>query len=582
MGSFIMMPKLGMTMTEGHITRWLVKEGQQIEKGDLLFEVETDKTTLEVDSIYSGVIRKLYYEAPVLVPVESPVAFIGTLDEAVPEIEMVTAGNAADAAPAQKAPAAGQKPPAATDPKPTAAVTQNPSASDRASYDYDLVTIGAGPGGYVAAIRAAQLGARVAVIEKDTCGGTCLNRGCIPTKALYSKAREWECIRDAGKHGFAVEKATFDWKKIMAHKDDAVKQLVKGVGYLLDKNGVKLIKGCADVKRPHEVTVGDKTITARYIVLATGSWPLAKISSESRLQNTDDILSLQTLPKKLAIIGGGVVGCEIAYIMNAFGVDVTVIEVMPRLLPGIDAEVSATLQKKLSASGIKIMTEAAVEKVTGQQGDYTVHIAKGDAIRCDLVLEAVGRQTDNSAFSELGVKLTQRGYIETDTICATSIEGVYAIGDCTGLPQLAHNASHQGIHVAEHLFGGVNSFEEQPVPVCIFSAMEVASVGKTLEEAKKAGIDAMEYKVPYVTNGKALAMSAKEGFVKVVADTKYGEILGVHIIGEHASSLVHEAVMAIRGELTALEAGHTIHVHPTLSEMLMEAFLGCSSGAINC
>lgn len=567
MGSYILMPKLGMTMTEGQIVKWLVNEGQQVEKGDLLFEVETDKTTLEVDSIYSGTIRKLYYDAPAVVPVDSPVAFIGTPDEDVPKID-VNAGAAPPDAPLAKLAMTAQAKP--------------PVADKTASYDYDIIVIGAGPGGYVAAIRAAQLGAKVAVIEKDTCGGTCLNRGCIPTKALYFKAKEWECIRNANHHGFTVEKASFDWKKIMAHKEDTVKQLVKGVGYLLEKNGVKLIKGCAAVQRPHEVSADGSTISARYIVLATGSRPLAKIPSESRLQTTDDILSLEKLPKKLVIIGGGVVGCEIAYIMNAFNVDVTVIEVMPRLLPGIDEELSAALMKKMNAEGIKIMTDTAVQKVSGQEGSYTVSLAKGDAIRCDFVLEAVGRQTDKSAFSELGVKLTERGYIETDAFCATNIEGVYAIGDCTGLPQLAHTASHQGIHVAELLFGNLDCVEEQPVPACIFSALEIATVGKTLEEAKKASFEATEFKVPYVTNGKALAMSAKEGFVKVVADVKYGEILGVHIIGEHASLLLHEAVLAIRGELTTFEAGHTIHVHPTMSEMLMEAFLGCSSGAINC
>jgi dihydrolipoamide dehydrogenase len=580
MGEFIRMPKLGMTMTEGHITRWLVHEGQMIEKGDLLFEVETDKTTLEVDSLYAGLVRKIYYGDMTVVPVNLPVAFIGKPDENIPEIESIEVESDA----AQTADAPRQEKPAEP------VMEQIPgqqrerrqeAAAVQADYDYDLIVIGAGPGGYVAAIRAAQLGANVAVIEKNNCGGTCLYRGCIPTKAFFEKAKEWQTIRDANRSGFRVENPSFDWQKILSWKDGVVRRLVKGVGFLLEKNKVKLIQGTAELTGAHKVTVGEQIISARHIVLATGGKPLIRILADKPLMSTDEILQLECLPRSIVIIGGGVIGCEMAHILRTFGVEVTIVELMPRILPMMDEELSAELSRQLKAEGVQILSNVSVERVTYSKEGYSVLIASGKPLTCDLVLEAIGRQNDPTAYQHIDIKKNSRGFIEVDETYQTSIDGVYAIGDCNGISQLAHSASHQGIQVAEHLFNDRELPHDQPVPVCIFSALEIASVGLTLDEAKKQDIPAREYKVPYISNGKALTMNAKEGFVKVIVDERYGEILGVHIIGEQASTLIHEAVLAMRGELTAHEAGHTIHAHPSLSELLMEAFLGGSSGAIN-
>lgn len=568
MGEWIRMPKLGMTMTEGRITHWLVKEGQTIAKGEYIFEVETDKTTLEVDSLYSGVIRRLYYEEMALVPVNSPVAFIGTSEETIPDLDT----NLTDLPAHQNEP--GQ-------PSEGISETSKPDTQQRNNFQYDLIIIGAGPGGYVAAIRASQLGAKVAVIEKDACGGTCLNRGCIPTKSYFEKAREWATIKNAGKLGFSTGEPSFDWQTITTLKNGVVKRLVNGVGYLLKKNGVELIAGEAVIEKPHTVRAAGRQLTARYLVLATGGRPVMRVAADTPLSSTDEMLNLNSLPKRLIIIGGGVIGCEMANIFRTFGVDVTMIELMPRILPMIDEELAAELAKRLNADGIKILTGTVVEKVAGSRGEYSVQIAGGTSLECDMVLEAIGRTNDTSAYESLGPKLTKRGFIEVDEAFRTSVEDLYAIGDCNGISQLAHSASHQGVQVAEQLFGGLDHQQNQPVPACIFSALEIATVGKTLEDAKKEGIPAKEVKIPYSSNGKALAMDAKEGFVKVVIDETYGEILGVHIIGEQASVMIHEAVMAMRGELTAKEAGHTIHAHPSLSELLMEAFLGGSSGAIN-
>lgn len=580
MGEFIRMPKLGMTMTEGQITRWLVHEGQMIEKGDFLFEVETDKTTLEVDSLYAGLVRKIYYEDMSMVPVNMPVAFIGSPEEDVPAFEILKAEFETEQTiqPSQER-------------KPLEHALEHSSEQKSKSkqsaldcetiFDYDLIVVGAGPGGYVSAIRAAQLGARVAVIEKNNSGGTCLNRGCIPTKAFYEKAKEWQTIRDANKSGFHIDNASFDWKKILAWKDGIVKRLVKGVDFLLEKNGIKRIPGKATLIDGHKVSVGEQTLSARYIILATGGQPVMRIPADKPLMSTDDVLNLETLPDRIVIIGGGVVGCEMAHIFLTFGVAVTIVELMPRILPMLDEELSAELTKRLKANGVNILTGTSVERVTFTTEGHSVVIASGAPIACDLVLEAIGRQNDASAYEQFGVKLSARGFVAVDTDFRTSMESVFAIGDCNGISQLAHSASHQGIQVAEHLFGEASKPQDQPVPLCIFSALEIASVGKTLDEAKRQGISAREFKLPYVSNGKALTMNAKEGFVKVVVEEKYGEILGVHIIGEQASTMIHEAVLAMRGELTAHEAGHTIHAHPSLSELLMEAFLGGSSGAIN-
>ena len=578
MGEFIRMPKLGMTMTEGRITRWLVREGQTIEKGDYLFEVETDKTTLEVDSLYSGLVRKIYFEDMTMVPVNIPVAFIGTPEEEIPAQEPIPAEVEAE----EPISTSTQYKPIEQTTKQLNTQSTAPSIpTTQSNFDYDLIVIGAGPGGYVSAIRASQLGAKVAVIEKDACGGTCLNRGCIPTKAYYEKARQWTMLQHAKQLGFTIDHASFDWRKIVSFKDSVVNRLVKGVGYLLEKNGVTLIRGTAALKSQHEISVGEKTLSARYIVLATGGRPVMRIPAEKPLSSTDDVLSLDALPKRIVIIGGGVVGCEMANIFRTFGVEVTIIELMPRILPMMEEELSAELAKRLKADGVNILTGTSVERVAATADGYSVETASGTPLACDLVLEAIGRKNDPSAYEQFGVKLTERGFIAVDAAYQTNVEGVYAIGDCNGISQLAHSASHQGIQVAEQLFGGVRAAQEQPTPVCIFSALEIASVGKTLTEARKEGISAREYKIPYLSNGKALTMNAKEGFVKVVVDEVYGEILGVHIIGEEASTLIHEAVMAMRGELTAFEAGHTIHAHPSLSELLMEAFLGGSSGAIN-
>lgn len=446
-------------------------------------------------------------------------------------------------------------------------------------YEFDVIVVGGGPGGYVAAIRASQLGAKVALVERGALGGTCVNRGCIPTKALYHAAHVWRTINGALKEGFTVENASFDWQAVLKRKNIAVKKLMTGVSGLLAKNGVTVLSGEARVERAHEVTV-DRAYTAKFIVLATGARPVCRIPSEGKLLTTDDILDLPALPASLAIIGGGVVGCEIASIFAAFGVKVTIFEFMPRILPMFDAEVAETLRAAMAASGIKIVTSARVVRVTGEKTRRVV-LEDGTEIECDMVLEAIGRAAETASFSGLRLKLNARGYVQVDTNFSTSAEGVYAVGDVNGLSQLAHSASYQGVGAVEHALLG-KSAERQPVPACVFALLEIASVGMTLDEARAAGYPAaIESKFAYAGNGKAASMGATKGFAKVVCDQTSGKILGAHIVGESASTIIHEAVMAMRAGLTAQEAGGTIHAHPTLSETLMEAFLGAAGYAVH-
>ncbi len=582
MGNFVTMPKLGMTMTDGKIMKWLKNEGDKIEKGDYIFEVETDKTSLEVDCLYDGVLLKKYYDEGETVVCNEPMAYIGEAGEAIPEIEKVAPPTPTADAPAQSAAVATV--PASSSPKKEKKTAAPLFADDTTKYDYDLIIVGAGPGGYVAALRAAQLGAKVCVVEKDTVGGTCLNRGCIPTKSLYASANQWRKIKEADSFGFKVEKATFDYAKIIDLKNGTVKQLTGGVSALLKKAKVDVKKAVGKVVAEHKVEVDGKTLTAKFIILATGATPasvLKNLPKDVEIYDTDKILDLKKLPKSMVIIGGGVIGCEMACILNNFGVKVTIIELMPTILPMIDEELSACLADHMKKGGITILNGVTADKIAKDGKGYKLTLSDGKEIATDLILEAVGRKTVTDGFEGLGVNISPKGFVEVDEFCATNLPSVFAIGDINGKWQLAHAASEQGITAVERMFGGLTEVEEQPVPSCIFTDLEISVIGMTEKEAKEQGIPVRVFKFPYAANGKALCLREKEGFAKVVADERFGEILGVHIIGAESSVMIHEAVAAMRGELTAEAAGTAIHAHPTLSEVLAEAFLGASKGALH-
>lgn len=565
MGKPVLMPKLGMTMESGKIIKWLVKEGDRINKGDPILEVETDKVTLEVESLVEGTVLKLYYEEDEIIAINHPIAFVGAPGEVAPDMEKITAE-----APAEAAPPVAEK---------TGGTAGTSAEKENINFDTDLVVIGGGPGGYVAAIRAAQLGARVILIEKTKVGGTCLNVGCIPTKAWVRNAEIWRYVKESERMGISIKEANFDWNKIKERKDRIVAKLVGGVQALLQRNKVDLLKGVGKAIDRHTVAIEladgtTKQVKTKNIILATGTVPM-KLNIETdpdiKIYDTDSIFDIKKLPESIGIIGGGVIGAEFASIFNSFGVKVTIIELLPSILSTVENEVLALITQEFAKKGIDILTGVKVKGVRKVNDRYQVFFEDGISIETEAVLMAVGRKVENDAFRELDLKYNNKGYLETNDRMQTSIENIFAIGDLTGIMQLAHVASAQGIVAAENIFGKGYPMKYEAIPSCIFTDPEIAYVGLTEKQAKDRGIPYKTAKFPFYANGRSLTLGNIEGFVKIIMDSRWHEILGVHIVGPDASSLIHEAVIAMKLEGTVDDIATTAHAHPTLAEAIMEA-----------
>lgn len=448
---------------------------------------------------------------------------------------------------------------------------------------YDLLVIGGGPGGYVAAIYAAKKGMKVGLVEKGELGGTCLNRGCIPTKALSHGASLYQSIKNAGDFGVFPENVRVDWRALQDKKAAVIGTLRRGVENLLKANGVTVFRGEAVVESPDTVRVlyrdGEQRLTAESLILATGSEPVVIPFPGHDLPGvitSEEALSLSEIPSSLLIVGGGVIGMEMASIYNALGSEVAVVEMLPHILPRVDEEISAELKRQLEKRGVRIYTETRLESVEREGGKLKACIdtsGQSRYISAEKVLVAVGRRPVTGAFEGLGLKL-ERGWVAVDEGMRTSIEKVYAVGDITGKYQLAHVASHQGMVAAGNAAGENRAMDYRAVPSCIFTDPEVASVGLTEREARDQYGDGVKVgRFPFVASGRALTLGDTRGFVKIVADSRWNEILGVHIIGPGATELIAEAVLAIKLECTAEELADAIHAHPTLSETLMEASL---------
>lgn len=571
LGEYILMPKLGMTMETGRINQWLVKEGDKVQKGDPLFEVETDKTALEVESLFEGYILKIYKGSDEEAAINQPVAYMGKIGEVVPEPTDSTMQSDDKKVESE----ANNKAAEISEP------AKKPDEMKEEKYDTDLVIIGGGPGGYVAAIRAAQLGGKVILIEKEKVGGTCLNWGCIPTKAMVRNAEIWRYVKNSEDMGISVKEATLDWSKVLQRKTEVVSKLVGGVQALLRKNKVETITDIGKVTRNEvvEVTTKDgrkREIKTKNIILATGTVPTiinVETSPDVKILNTNSIFDLNKLPKSMAIIGGGVVGAEFASIFCTFGVKVTIIELMPTILSTIDEEIADFMQKQFVKDGIDIFTSRKVTKILKNKSNTSVELDDGTTIEVDEILMAVGRKIENGAFEGFNLNSDKRGFLTVNNIMQTSVANIYAIGDITGKLQLAHVASEQGIIAVENIFGKKSEMEYEVIPSCIFTYPEIASVGITEKQAKEKNIPYKATKFSFQANGKALTLGHSEGFVKVIADMRWGEILGVHIVGPEASNLIQEAVMAMKLEGTVEDLAKTIHAHPTLSEAVMEAAL---------
>jgi dihydrolipoamide dehydrogenase len=452
---------------------------------------------------------------------------------------------------------------------------------------FDLVVIGGGPGGYVAALRAAQLGAKTAIVEKDRLGGTCLVRGCIPTKALLQSAELYTLAKSGAPFGVTTDKLGFDWPAAQKRKSGVVDQLVKGVEGLLKAGGVTVVRGSASLAGKGAVDVSGDRIEAKDIVIATGS-AVARIPLKGAelTIDSDQILELKDVPRRLAVIGGGVVGMEFAAMFAALGSKVSVFEMLPQVLPMVDADLVAVYIKHLSGMGGEVHTNAKVEEVAKNKGALQVRFSsggEGGSFDADQVLLAVGRvpYTQGLEAEKAGVKL-ERGRVVVDEHLHTTADGVWAIGDVIGGIMLAHVASYEGVCAVENIVGNKNRIPDyHAAPNCIYTEPEIAHVGLGEKDAKDQGFDVKIGRFPFAAAGRALTLGQTEGFVKVIADASSGKLLGAHIIGPRATDLIAEATLAIQNGLTLEQIDLTIHAHPTLPESLMEAALAAQGRAIH-
>ena len=462
-----------------------------------------------------------------------------------------------------------------------------------AAKNFDMIVIGAGPGGYVAAIRGAQLGLNVACVEREHLGGICLNWGCIPTKAMLRSAEVFHLMHRAKEFGLSVEKPDFDLEAVVKRSRGVSKQMEGGIKTLFKKNKVTSIMGTAKLAGNGKVSVttdaGVEELTAKHIVVATGARAreLPGLEADGDLVWTyKTALTPPRMPKKLLVIGSGAIGIEFASFYNTLGADTTVVEVMDRVLPVEDAEISAFAKKQFVKQGMKIMEKAMVKQLDRSKGKVVAHIEVGGKVEqqeFDTVISAVGivGNVEGLGLEEIGVKI-DRTHVVTDEYCRTGVDGVYAIGDIAGAPWLAHKASHEGVMVAE-LAAGLKAHPIQPNTIagCTYCHPQVASVGLTEAKAKEAGYDVKVGKFPFIGNGKAIALGEPEGFVKTVFDAKTGELLGAHMVGAEVTEMIQGYVIGRQLETTEQDLMETVFPHPTLSEMMHESVLSAFGRAIH-
>lgn len=453
-----------------------------------------------------------------------------------------------------------------------------------ATMNYDIIVIGSGPGGYVAAIRASQLGLKTAVIEKEALGGICLNWGCIPTKALLKSAQVYDYIKHAGDYGLKVKNCEVEFDKIISRSREVAGGMSKGVQFLMKKNKIDVIMGTGKIiaKGKVEVTGADgkkQNVSGKNIIIATGgrSRELPSIPQDGKsVIGYREAMTLKDQPKSMVVIGSGAIGTEFSYFYNSIGTKVTMVEYLPNILPQEDEDVSKAMEKILKKQGIEIMTNASVEKVdTSSKGcKVTIKTKKGEEkIDCDIVLSAVGvvANIENIGLETMGIK-TDKGKVLVNEKFQTNVPGIYAIGDVIPGPALAHLASHEGIVCVEEIAGkNPAPIDYTNIPACTYCWPEVASVGYTEKQAKEAGYEVKVGKFPFSASGKASASGAKDGFVKVIFDAKYGEFLGAHMVGANVTEMIAEVVAARKLETTGHEIINAIHPHPTMSEAVMEA-----------
>ena len=439
---------------------------------------------------------------------------------------------------------------------------------------FDVAVIGTGPGGYVAAIRAAQRGLNVVAVEKAELGGTCLNWGCIPTKTYIHSAHLYHKLQNAKTYGLKIDNVSVDMPALVARKNKVVEMNRGGIDRLFKTNGVTLMKGSASIPEPGAVEVNGERVPCRSIIIATGSSSAVLPGLEpdgKRVITSTEALELTEVPKRAAVIGGGAIGAEFASLWHAFGADVTLIEAVDRILPVEDNELSIRLQKSFKKRGIDVRTSTTVSSIDTSGDCARLTLSNDEIVEADIVLMSVGRRYHSGIVSDIDVDLSDRGAILTDDRMQTSVPGIYAIGDVVGQSMLAHCATMEGVVAAENVAGGDRRMDYRVLPACTFTMPEVASVGLSEAAAIDAGYEVRVGRFDFAASGRALTMGETEGLTKIVADATTDEILGVHIMGPEAGELISAAAMAMQLEATVEEIAHTIHTHPTLAETMMEA-----------
>ncbi|WP_291366336.1 dihydrolipoyl dehydrogenase [Acetobacter sp. UBA5411] len=574
----IKVPALGESVTSATVGKWLKQPGDAVAVDEPVVELETDKVSVEVPAPAAGVLETHAVKEGDEVEVGAVLAILA--EGAKAAAKPAAASKPAEAPKKEAAPAAEKKP--------APAATEAPAETD-----YDLVVIGAGPGGYICAIRAAQLGFKVACVEKRaTLGGTCLNVGCIPSKALLQSSENYHAAEhDFATHGIDISGIKLNLAQMQKRKAGIVEANVKGVEYLFKKNGITWLKGVGKVEGTGRLTVDGKPVTAKHIVIAAGSDSAGLKGvdvDEKVIVTSTGALELSAVPKKMVVIGGGVIGLELGSVWHRLGADVTVIEFLDRLVPGTDNEIEAAFRKILIKQGLTMKLGHKVTKAekTGKGVKLTVEPSQGGAaetLEADVVLLAIGRTaaSKNMGLEEAGIALDNRGRIEVDEHFATNVPGVYAIGDVIRGPMLAHKAEEEGVAVAEILAGQAGHVNYDAIPGVVYTWPEVATVGFTEEQLKEKGVEYKVGKFPFMANGRARAIGMTDGFVKVIADAKTDRVLGTHIIGPGAGELIAECTMAIEFGASSEDIGRVCHAHPTLSEAVKEAALGVTGHSLN-